>query len=103
VNGPSPQESAKSAARFEEGHTAGRFGPAAVGAALLLAIATFVVFAGLTPVIPTPFVVLSIFCGNALIIFVLLVLIGIEMRKLIVARRAGRAGARLHARVVTLF
>ena len=94
---------AESARRFEEGETASRFGPVAVGAALLLAIATFVVFAGFTPVIPTPFVVLCIFVGNALIILVLLVLIGLEARNLIAAGRAGRAGARLHIKVVALF
>jgi two-component system, NtrC family, nitrogen regulation sensor histidine kinase NtrY len=103
VDRPTPNEGAEKARQREEGETAGRFGPIAVGAALLLAIATFVVFAGFTPVIPTPIVVLSIFCGNALIIFVLLVLIGLEARNLIVAGRAGRAGARLHTRVVTLF
>ena len=103
VNGRGLRENAESARRFEEGETAGRFGPVAVAAALLLAVATFVVFAGFTPVIPTPFVVLCIFCGNALIIFILLVLIGLEARNLIAAGRAGRAGARLHIRVVALF
>ncbi len=103
VKGGSSRRGAESARRFEEGETAGRFGPLAVGAALLLAVATFVVFAGFTPVIPTPSVVLSIFCGNALIILILLVLIGLEARSLIAAGRARRAGARLHIRVVTLF
>jgi two-component system, NtrC family, nitrogen regulation sensor histidine kinase NtrY len=103
VNGRGSQEGAESARRFEEGETVGRFGPLAVGAALLLAVATFVVFAGFTPLIPTPFVVLCIFCGNALIILVLLVLIALEARNLIAAGRAGRAGARLHIRVVALF
>jgi two-component system, NtrC family, nitrogen regulation sensor histidine kinase NtrY len=98
-----PQKGAEYARRLEEGRTAGRFGPLAVGAALLLAVATFVVFAGFTPVIPTPFVVLTIFGSNALIILILLVLIGLETRNLIAARRAGRAGARLHIRVVALF
>ncbi len=100
---PSRQKGADSARRFEEGRTAGRFGPLAVGAALLLAVATFIVFAGFTPVIPTPAVVMAIFGGNALIILTLLVLIGLEARNVIAARRAGRAGARLHSRVVALF
>jgi two-component system nitrogen regulation sensor histidine kinase NtrY len=103
VNGQGPQEGATGARSFEEGETVGRFGPLVVGAALLLAVTTFVVFAGFTPLIPTPFVVLCIFCGNALIIFILLVLIGLEARNLIAAGRAGRAGARLHVRVVALF
>jgi two-component system nitrogen regulation sensor histidine kinase NtrY len=103
VTSPGPQKGAENARRLEEGRAAGRFGPLAVGAALLLALATFVIFAGFTPVIPTPAVVLAIFSGNALIIFILLVLIGLEARNLIAARRAGRAGARLHIRVVALF
>ncbi len=89
--------------RSDENRSVGRFGPAAVVAALALSIFTFVVFAGFTPVIPTPPVVLAIFSGNALIIAVLLALIALETRKVIAARRAGRAGARLHSRVVALF
>ena len=103
MDGQGPEEGATGARSFEEGETVGRFGPVVVGAALLLAVTTFVVFAGFTPLIPTPFVVLCIFCGNALIIFILLVLIGLEARNLIAAGRAGRAGARLHVRVVALF
>ncbi len=103
MTSPGPENGAEYARRSEEGRTAGRFGPLAVAAALLLALATFVVFAGFTPVIPTPFVVLLIFGSNALIIIVLLVLIALEARSLIAARRARRAGARLHIRVVALF
>jgi two-component system nitrogen regulation sensor histidine kinase NtrY len=103
ADGPGPPKGAERARRFDEGETASRFGPLAVGAALILAVATFVVFAGFTPIIPTPPIVLAIFCGNALIILVLLLLIGLEARNLIAAGRAGRAGARLHIRVVALF
>src|SRR5882757_9538993 len=95
ANGQSPPKGAERTRRFEEGETASRFGPLAVGAALVLAIATFVVFAGFTPIIPTPLIVLGIFCGNALIILILLVLIGLEARNLMAAGRAGGAGARL--------
>ena len=103
MNSPVPPKGTESERRFEESRAAGRFGPLAVGAALLLAVATFIVFAGFTPVIPTPFVVTVIFGGDALIILTLLVLIGIEARNVIAARRAGSAGARLHSRVVALF
>ncbi len=81
----------------------GRFGPIAVGGALTLALATFVIFAGFTPIIPTPTVVLAILVGDGLIVVCLLVLIGVELRSLRAARRAARAGARLHNRVVALF
>src|SRR5579863_267707 len=87
----------------DDNRPVGRFGPAAVAAALALSVFTFVVFAGFTPVIPTRPVALAIFSGNALVIVVLLALIALETRKVIAARRAGRAGARLHSRVVALF
>ena len=89
--------------RRDEGRSTGRFGPLTVAASLLLALATFLIFAGLTPIIPTQPVVLTLFAGDALIILVLLVLIGLEAGNLIKERLAGRAGARLHSRVVVLF
>ena len=42
------------------------FGPAAVAAGLALAIATFVIFAGFTPIRPTTEVVLTLLVGDAL-------------------------------------
>jgi two-component system nitrogen regulation sensor histidine kinase NtrY len=89
--------------RFDERRISGVFGPIAVGGALILALATFVTFAGFTPIIPTPGVVLILLGGDGLIILCLLVLIGLELRRLRAARRAARAGARLHNRVVALF
>ena len=86
-----------------ESRASRRFGPVAVGAALILALATFVIFAGFSPIIPTQGIVLSILAGDGLVTFSLLILIGLELRKLRAARRAARAGARLHSRVVALF
>jgi two-component system nitrogen regulation sensor histidine kinase NtrY len=80
-----------------------RFGPYAVGAALLLAIATFVIFAGVTPIIPTNAVVLGILLGDGAVVAVLCVFIAMEVVKLRAARRAARAGSRLHTRLVVLF
>ncbi len=97
---PAPRAPAE---RYGEGRMSGRFGPFAVGGALVLALATFVIFAGFTPIIPTPIVVLTILVGDGLIVVCLLVLIGLELRSLRAARRAARAGARLHNRVVALF
>ena len=98
-----PAQAAAFAERYDDGRLAGRFGPFAVGGALVLALATFVIFAGFTPIIPTPNVVLTILAGDGLIVVCLLVLIGLELRSLRAARRAARAGARLHNRVVALF
>ncbi len=97
------QHKAGVAERPDDGRMSGRFGPFAVGAALVLALATFVIFAGFTPIIPTPQVVLTILVGDGLIVVCLLVMIGLELRNLRAARRAARAGARLHSRVVALF
>jgi two-component system nitrogen regulation sensor histidine kinase NtrY len=97
------EKEGREAIRSDENRSVGRFGPAVVAAALALSVFTFVVFAGFTPVIPTRGVVLTIFSGNALIILILLALIGFQTRRVISARRAGRAGARLHSRVVALF
>jgi two-component system nitrogen regulation sensor histidine kinase NtrY len=89
--------------RLDERRISGVFGPIAVGGALVLALATFVTFAGFTPIIPTPGVVLILLGGDGLIVLCLLVLIVLELRRLRAARRAARAGARLHNRVVALF
>ena len=86
-----------------EGRASRRFGLLAVGAALALALATFVIFAGFTPIVPSTAVVLSILVGDGIVVAILLVLIVIELRNLRAARRAARAGARLHSRVVALF
>ena len=80
-----------------------RFGPWAVGAAILLAIATFVIFAGITPIIPTTFVVLGLLGGDGVVVVVLLTFIVIEVLKLRAARKAARAGSRLHTRLIVLF
>ncbi len=80
-----------------------RIGPWAVGAALALAVATFVIFAGFTPIIPTTYVVLGILVGDGVVVAVLLVFIVMEVQKLRAARRVARAGSRLHTRLVVLF
>jgi two-component system nitrogen regulation sensor histidine kinase NtrY len=80
-----------------------RFGPYAVGAALALAVATFVIFAGFTPIIPTTYVVLGILAGDGIVVAVLLTFIVMEALKLRAARKVARAGSRLHTRLVLLF
>jgi len=80
-----------------------RFGAMALAAASLLAIATFTVFAGFTPIVPTATVVSLILLGDLIVVLALLILIGLELWRLRKARRAARAGARLHSRVIALF
>ncbi len=80
-----------------------RFGPLAVGLALLSAVATFVVLADLTPIPPTHYVVVSLLLANAATVLLLLGIIVREVWQVVQARRTGRAAARLHVRIVGLF
>src|SRR3984957_16900974 len=77
--------------------------PFAVAIALLSASLTFMVLTGLTPIEPTPPVVYSFILINA---GTILVLVGITVREVwqvMQARRRGRAAARLHIQIVSLF
>jgi two-component system nitrogen regulation sensor histidine kinase NtrY len=78
-------------------------GPLVVCLALLSALATFLVLAGLTPVAPTHYVVVGLLGVNAVAVLLLLGIIVRELWPLVQARRRGRAGARLHVRIVGLF
>jgi two-component system, NtrC family, nitrogen regulation sensor histidine kinase NtrY len=77
--------------------------PFAIGLALLLAFLTFVVLTGLTRIAPTREVALSFILMNGATILVLLGIIFREVWRLTQARRRGRAAARLHIQVVSLF
>ena len=105
-----------SAASVESSATADLTGPApasnrsmrvigAVAATLALASAfmTFVVLADLTPVAPTHRVVVTLLMTNGLTVLLLLSVIAREVWLVILARRRGRAAARLHVRIVALF
>src|SRR5262245_24665567 len=78
-------------------------GLAAVALALLSAILTFVVLAGLTPIAPTHEVVVTLLLANAGTVFLLILVIAREVWRIVQARRRGRAAARLHVRIVALF
>jgi two-component system, NtrC family, nitrogen regulation sensor histidine kinase NtrY len=81
----------------------GFLGPLAVGLALLSAAVTFLVLTGLTPILPTHEVVVTVLLANAATALILLAVIGREVLLIVQARRRGRAGARLHVRIVGLF
>jgi two-component system, NtrC family, nitrogen regulation sensor histidine kinase NtrY len=78
-------------------------GACAVGVALLSAMATFLVLAGLTPIAPVHEVVVELLLGNVVTGLLLLGIIGGEVWKVVQARRRGRAGSRLHVQIVGLF
>jgi two-component system, NtrC family, nitrogen regulation sensor histidine kinase NtrY len=75
----------------------------AVGLALLSALLTFVVLTGLTPIEPTRLVVVSFILINAATILLLVGIIVREVWQVMQARRRGRAAARLHIQIVSLF
>jgi two-component system, NtrC family, nitrogen regulation sensor histidine kinase NtrY len=77
--------------------------PFAVGIALLSAFLTFVVLTGLTPIEPTRDVVQSFLLINAGTILLLVGIILREIFQMVQARRRGRAAARLHVQIVSLF
>jgi two-component system, NtrC family, nitrogen regulation sensor histidine kinase NtrY len=78
-------------------------GALAVGIALLSAVATFLVLAGLTPIAPVDSVVKELLLGNLVTGLLLLGIIGREVWIVVQARRRGRAGSRLHVQIVSLF
>jgi two-component system nitrogen regulation sensor histidine kinase NtrY len=78
-------------------------GPLAVALALLSAFLTFIVLADLTPLAPTHYVVVTLLLANAVTVMLLLGIIMREVWQVMAARRSGRAGARLHVRIVGLF
>ncbi|MFY9953654.1 ATP-binding protein [Bradyrhizobium sp.] len=77
--------------------------PFAVGLALLSAFLTFVVLTGLTRIEPTREVVGSFLLINAATILLLVGIIVREVWLMVQARRRGRAAARLHVQIVSLF
>jgi two-component system, NtrC family, nitrogen regulation sensor histidine kinase NtrY len=77
--------------------------PFAVAISLLSAFLTFVVLSGLTPIEPTEHVVYSFLLINAASILLLVGIIVREIWQVVQARRRGRAAARLHIQIVSLF
>jgi two-component system nitrogen regulation sensor histidine kinase NtrY len=77
--------------------------PFAVAIALLSACLSFVVLTGLTPINPTHEVVISFMMINGATILVLVGIIVREVWLVMLARRRGRAAARLHIQIVSLF
>ncbi|MHB8884348.1 MAG: sensor histidine kinase NtrY-like [Methylovirgula sp.] len=92
-----------SVARKRSRHLSSKLGPLAVGLAVVVATASFLIFTGYTPIPPTDRVVLGLLAVNAACIIFLTVVVVMEAWNLFAARRAQVAGARLHMRIVGLF
>jgi two-component system nitrogen regulation sensor histidine kinase NtrY len=74
-----------------------------VVAAICLGSFTYMLLTGLTPFSPTRGLVISLLLANLAIVLVLVGLIIWRVIRIILARVSGTAGAKLHARLVTLF
>ncbi|WP_375465373.1 ATP-binding protein [uncultured Methylobacterium sp.] len=81
----------------------GWIGAAVVVTALVSAIATFLILAGVIRVTPTPTVGVTLLAVNVVLVLGLAVIIAWEARVFLHARRANAAVARLHSRIVGLF
>jgi len=84
-------------------HGPGWLGPIAVLSALASALATFLVLAGLTPILPTHEVVLKVFAINGALVLLLVGIVAWQAKRLMRERRAGAAGSGLHILIVGLF
>ena len=71
--------------------------------ALASAAGTFLILIGLTPIAPTPNVVLAAMVVNGVLVGFLIVVIAWVVGSLVIARSRGQAGASLHIRIVVLF
>jgi two-component system, NtrC family, nitrogen regulation sensor histidine kinase NtrY len=80
-----------------------RLGPFVVALAIICAIFSFLIFAGLTPITPTDETVSAIFVVDFVIVLILFGLVIHEAILLIRAWRAKTAAAGLHIRIVALF
>ena len=78
-------------------------GLAVVLSAIGSSVGSFLILTGQTPIQPTPIVVRTAGFANGLIGLLLIGMVAYEAAGLWIARRRGRAAARLHVRIVLLF
>jgi two-component system, NtrC family, nitrogen regulation sensor histidine kinase NtrY len=99
----STEKTARAGASGEGRKLFAQSGLAAVITALVVAICSFLVLMGLTPVRPTETITTWLAVVNGVLILVLIGLIVREVRRILTARKNQRAAARLHVRIVALF
>jgi two-component system nitrogen regulation sensor histidine kinase NtrY len=66
-------------------------------------LATYVILTGLTPIVPTHLVVVSMLLINLVLVLAMVMIIAWQVTGLWLARRRQAAGAQLHVRIVSLF
>lgn len=87
-------------ARLMRRRGAGRMGLVLVVLAIVSGLCTFAILTGLTPITPTPQVVITLLSINGAIVAAMAIMIGWQVLYLMKARRQGIAGASLHTRIV---
>jgi two-component system nitrogen regulation sensor histidine kinase NtrY len=102
IAGIEPQAKATAAPR-EQRRLLAWPGIVTVVCSLLTAAMSFIILMGLTGIAPTGETTLVLIAVNAAFVLVLLVLIGREAHRILMARQIGKAAARLHVRIVTMF
>src|SRR5579871_2421744 len=98
-----PERALPSRRSFELARLVRAAGYVAVFLALTVATATFLVLTGRTPIYPSQNIVVGAAALNGGLVVFLVFVVAFEAGRLIVARRRGRAAARLHIRIVALF
>ncbi len=78
-------------------------GVIAVVSALITAAVSFAILVGITPILPNETTTLSLIAINAAFVLFLSWLIGMEVYRIVRARRRGKAASRLHVRIVAMF
>lgn len=78
-------------------------GVVAIAAALVSAAVSFAILVGVTPITPDSTTTLALIGINAVFVLILVGLIAIEIQRIAMARKRGKAASRLHVRIVTMF
>jgi len=74
-----------------------------VALSITAGLATYLILTGLTPIVPTHSVVVTVLLINAILVLGMVALIAWQVWGLWVARKRQAAGAQLHIRIVALF
>jgi two-component system nitrogen regulation sensor histidine kinase NtrY len=98
-----PVSTGEKTKRFHFSRLVRAAGYIAVALALTASAVTFFILMGLTPIAPTQDVVVLAMAVNGGLVSFLVLVVGWEVGNLLLARRRGRAAARLHIRIVALF
>src|SRR5690242_5004988 len=88
---------------FEVARLVRAAGYVAVFLALTAATATFFILTGRTPIYPSSEVTITAMVVNGALVAFLIFVVAFEIGRLVVARKRGRAAARLHIRIIALF